>query len=318
MQLEDYKKMGEKELIERINKAKKEKNAVILVHNYQRLNIHQVADFLGDSFTLAQKGSETEADMIIFCGIDFMAETVKILSPEKRVIVPDKNAESTVTFMPNVEELKKLRDENPNAKIITHIDSYASIKAESDVICTSSNAVKIVEHYKDEKIIFCPDKNLGEYCRDLTGADITLWNGHCSLHNEFSEGDIFIAKYEHPNCLLLAHPKSPTEVLERADFIGSTSQIIQFVEDNQDLINEKAGVLIGTEVEVAKMLQKRFPNKPIFPLADHAVSEKMKLTTLAKICYAIENGAHEIEVDKEVSEKALKALDKMVELDKIS
>ncbi|MBN1970715.1 MAG: quinolinate synthase NadA [Candidatus Delongbacteria bacterium] len=308
--------MSDDELIDRIQKAKKEKNALILVHSYQRLNIHPVADIIGDSLALAQQAAKTDADMIVFCGVDFMAESAKILCPEKKVILPDKRANCPMALMGDAQGLRDLKKKYPDAVVISYINSSAEVKAESDVICTSSNAVKIVEHFKNKKIIFTPDKNLGGYCEAVTGADMVIWNGHCYVHNEFSIGDIYIANHEHPNCLLIVHPEAPAEVLEHADFIGSTTQLINFVEENLDLINDKAGIIIGTEIEIARMLQKRYPNKPIYPLADHAVCATMKLTTLAKVCYAIENEEHEIEVDLEVSEKALKALDRMLELSK--
>ena len=192
----------------------------------------------------------------------------------------------------------------------------AEVKAESDIICTSANAVEIVEHFKNKKIIFTPDKNLGYYCKEKTGADMVIWNGYCYVHDEFSAGDIFIAKHEHPNCLLLVHPESPKEILANADFIGSTSQIIKFVEENIDEMNENAGVIIGTEIEIAKILQLRFPNKRIHPLSEHAVCSQMKKIDLLKVYSSLLNEVEEVFVDEELRLKAIKALDKMLELSK--
>ena len=316
MELEDYKKLSNKELTKRITKLKKEKNAVILAHSYQNLNIHHVADIVGDSLKLAQEAAKTKADIILFCGVDFMAESAKILSPEKKVLIPDTAAKCPMAAMCNGVELRELKEQNPEAVVISYVNSSAEVKAESDCICTSANAVDIVDHYKDRKIIFAPDKNLGSYCMEKTGADIILWNGYCYVHEEFSTGDVYIAKAEHPDCLLLVHPESPMEVLELADFIGSTSQIMDFVEDNIAEMDDKAGVLIGTEIEIAKILQSKYPDKRIYPLADHAVCKDMKRSDLYKICYTLEHEANEVELDEDIRLKALKALDRMLELSK--
>lgn len=303
-------------LIKEILKLKKKKNAVILAHSYQDSEVQLVADFTGDSLELSRKAAETDADIIVFCGVDFMAESAKILSPEKKVLIPEKNARCPMAMMCGAGDLRKLKEKHPDAVVISYINSSAEVKAESDCICTSANAVKIVEHYKDKKIIFTPDKNLGYYCSMTTGADMILWNGHCYVHDEFSIGDIFIARHEHPDCLLLVHPESPKDVLEKADFIGSTSQMIKFVEDNIDNMNEKAGVIIGTEVEIAKTLQMRFPSKRIYPLADHAVCVQMKATELYKVYNSLLNEETEVFVDEDIRKKALKALNKMLELSK--
>lgn len=306
--------MNNEELIEKINKLKKEKNAVILVHSYQRQEVHPVADFLGDSLALAREAAKTDADMIIFCGVDFMAESAKILSPSKKVILPDEASKCPMAMMATAESLREMKKKYPEAVVITYINSSAEVKAESDVICTSANAIDIVEFYKDKKIIFTPDKHLGSYCKEVTGADIVLWDGYCYVHDEFSIGDIYIAKHEHPDCLLVVHPESPKEVLEIADFIGSTSQIIKFVEENIGELEENKGFIIGTEVEIAKALQNKYPNEGIYNLADHAVCTQMKKTTLEKVYNALENEETEIFVDDNVRVKALKALNTMLEL----
>jgi quinolinate synthase len=308
--------MSKSELIEAILRLKKENNAVILAHSYQDSEVHLVADFVGDSLELSKKAAGTDASVIVFCGVDFMAESAKILSPEKTVLLPNRYAKCPMAGMCDAEGLRKLKAEYPDAAVITYINSSAEIKAESDCVCTSSNAVKIVGHYKDRKIIFTPDKNLGNYCKEMTGADMVIWNGYCYVHDEFSAGDIYIARHEHPNCLLLMHPESPAETLELADFIGSTSQIIKFVEENIAEIDDGSGVIIGTEIEIAKTLQMRFPNKRIYPLADHAVCIQMKKTDLRDVYNALLNGEEEIFVDEKIRLKALKALNKMLELSK--
>ena len=305
---------SEYELNEKISELKKKLNAVIMAHSYQTLDVQKIADFTGDSLELARKAADTDADVIVFCGVDFMAESAKILSPSKKVLLPDTAAACPMAAMCDAKGLIELKKEYPDAVVITYINSSAEVKAESDVICTSANAVKIVEHYKDRKIIFTPDKNLGAYCSAVTGADMVMWNGYCYVHDEFSTGDIYIARHQHPGCLLLVHPESPHEVLELADFVGSTSQIIQFVGENKDQMDESAGVIIGTEVEIAKMLQNRFPHKRIYPLADHAVCSQMKKTTPAKVLRSLQTGTTEIFVEQNIREKALEALKKMLEL----
>lgn len=310
------KDLSKEELIEKILDLKKKKNAVILAHSYQDSEVQLVADFTGDSLELSKKAAATDADIIVFCGVDFMAESAKILSPDKKVLLPEINAKCPMAAMCDADGLRELKAKHPDAVVISYINSSAEVKAESDCICTSANAVRIVDHFKDKKIIFTPDKNLGYYCSMTTGADMILWNGHCYVHDEFSVGDIFIAKHEHPDCLLLVHPESPKEVLEKADFIGSTSQIVKFVEENIENMNEKAGVIIGTEIEIAKTLQLRFPSKRIYPLADHAVCVQMKSTELYKVYNSLLNEEFEIFVEENTRKKALKALNKMLELSK--
>jgi len=302
------------ELLKNIAELKRKKNAVILAHSYQDEDVRLAADFVGDSLELSKKAAGTDADIIVFCGVDFMAESAKILSPDKKVLLPSREAACPMAGMADAEGLRELKKKHPGAVVITYINSPAEVKAESDCICTSSNAVKIVEHYKNKKIIFAPDKNLGAYCQALTGADMVIWNGWCYVHDEFSLGDIYIAKHEHPNCILLVHPEAPADVLEQADFIGSTTQIIKFVEENIEEMNESAGVIIGTEVEIAKMLQLRFPHKRIYPLADHAVCLQMKKTTLENLYNSLLNEEFEINVPEDVRIKAAAALNKMLEL----
>jgi len=316
MNFDKYKNIPEIELLEMIFELKKKKNAVVLAHSYQDQKIFPAADFTGDSLELARKAAGTKADMIVFCGVDFMAQSAKILSPGKKVFLPDPEAKCPMAMMADAEGLRKLKKEHPDAVVISYINSSAEVKAESDVICTSANAVDIVDHYKNRLIIFAPDKNLGYYCSIKTGADMILWNGYCYVHDELSSGDVYIAKHEHPDCILLVHPEAPKEVLEQADFVGSTSQIMKFVEENSDKMDKSAGVLIGTEIEIARTLQKRFPHKRIYPLADHAVCAQMKKTQLYKIYNSLLNEEYEIKVDEKTRTGALKALDKMLELSK--
>ncbi len=312
MQLEDYQKLPQKELISIINDLKKKKNAVILTHYYQNLEVHPVADIIGDSLFLAKQGLKAEADTIVFCGVYFMAQSAKILSPEKKVLLPDMSSRCAMAGMCDAKGLRKLREEYPERMVITYVNSSAEVKAESDIICTSANAVKIVDHFKDKKIIFAPDQNLGGYCQAKTGADMLFWNGFCYVHNEISVADIYIAKHKHPNSLVLVHPETPVDVQEAADFIGSTSEIIKFVEDNLDLLDDESGVIIGTEVEIAKLLQQKYPAKRIFNLAEHAVCTEMKHIDLAKVAYSLDKGVTEVVVDDKVRVRAKKALDKML------
>lgn len=329
------------EIKQEIFELKQKKNVVILAHLYEDLDVQSVADFTGDSLKLARDGKETDSDTIIFCGVDFMGESAKILAPNKKVILPEMGAVCPMAHMANAEELKKLKKLHPEAIVITYINSSAEIKAESDCCCTSASAVDIVKHYSDQgkQIIFTPDRNLGNYCAvknklssviwdgkdyidekdnhtKTTDAKVILWNGYCHVHDEISISDVYIAREEHPNTILLVHPEAKPEVLEIANFVGSTSQIIKFVDENINIIDENAGVLIGTEIEISRLLQKKYPKKNIYQLAEHAICPNMKKTTLEKVLKALKEDTPGIEVDQKIIDGSVKSLNKMLELSK--
>lgn len=327
------------EIRQEILELKQQKNAVILAHLYQDLEVQGIADYTGDSLKLARDGKDNNADIIIFCGVDFMAESAKILAPHKKVILPEPNSMCPMAKMADAKNLQLLKDKHPDAVVITYINSSAEVKAISDCCCTSANAINIVKHYAEEgkQIIFTPDRNLGNYCAVQNGlssviwdgenyideednkskstdAQVILWNGFCHVHDEISVSDIFISKQEHNNSLLLVHPEARPEILEIANFVGSTSQIIKFVEDNVNLLDKDSSIIIGTEIEISRLLKKRYPDKNIFQLADHAICKNMKKNTLPKILKALREEEPAIELDDEIIQGSVKALNKMLEL----
>lgn len=296
-------------LKEKILQLKKEKNAIILAHFYQRGEIQEIADYVGDSLALSKTAASTNADVIVFCGVYFMAETAKILSPDKMVLLPKQNALCRMAAMIKADELKKYKEENPDRLIVTYVNTRAEIKALSDVIVTSSNAEKIVENYKDRKIMYVPDKNLGTYLRDKTGYDIDVWPGFCYIHDMLTINDIRKLREKHPHALLLIHPEAPLDVLKQADFVGSTKQILDFATKS-----DASEFIIGTDEGIIYALQKQNPNKTFHLLSKGLNCINMKRITLEDVYLALLNDQYQIEVDQETSKKARIALDKMMEL----
>lgn len=305
------------DLVEEILKLKKQKNAVILAHYYQMGEIQDIADFIGDSLQLAQQAQLTNADIILFSGVHFMAETAKILNPTKKVIVPDLNAGCSLADSCPAPSFKAFKEKYPNAVVISYINCTAEVKALSDIICTSSNAVKIVESIPKEKpIIFAPDKNLGRYIIKKTGREMILWNGVCEVHEKFSLQKILQLKTQHPDALLIAHPECEEDVLNYADFIGSTSALLNFVKTNN---HQK--FIVATETGILYQMQKYCPQKTFIPAPPNntcACNEcpYMKLNTLEKIYSALKTEQPEILMSNELIEKAKKPLLKMLELSK--
>ncbi|MBL7190515.1 quinolinate synthase NadA [bacterium] len=313
MELSDYKQLSDEDLKERIVLLKREKNAVILVHNYQRDEIQDLADYLGDSFGLSVTASKTDADLIVFCGVDFMAESAKILNPGKKVVIPDIKADCPMAHMVELESLRNLKRENPDAIVVTYVNSTAEVKAESDICCTSANAVEVVKSLNGHRIIFTPDANLAEYTRRLTGADIIPWEGFCYVHDAFGAIDVEQALSEHPGAYFIAHPECRWEVLQKADYITSTSGMIRWVNEHLDVIDRR-GVIIGTEVGLIRQLQRKYPGRKIFPLFDRAICRTQKLTTLPKLCWSLEHEQYEIILDEDTIRKAENSLKRMLEV----
>ncbi len=314
MELQDYEKMTDDELIARIEAAKKGKNAIILGHNYQRLEVQKVADFLGDSLELARKAATTDADVVVFCGVDFMAESAKILSPGKTVLLPDSKASCPMAQMVDPGELAEAKRENPDAVVVAYVNTTAEVKALTDICCTSANSVKVIESIGKKEVLFVPDKNLGGYTKNMTGADIKPWDGYCYVHNFLTVKDVERARNEHPGAAFIVHPESPAEVVELADHVFSTSGMARFVEDLTDQADKERGVIIGTEVGLVKQLQLRHPDVNIWPLSEFAVCATMKLTTLPKVCWSIETGQYEISLSDTVIEKARASLERMLDV----
>ena len=304
------------DIIYEIKKLKSEKNAIILAHYYQRFEVQDIADFIGDSFALSQKAASNNADIILFAGVKFMAETAKILSPEKKVILPEMNAGCSLADSCNTKDFRKFIKENPGRTIITYVNTNIGIKALSDIICTSSNAVKIVESLPpDEKIIFTPDRNLGNYILNKTGRDIIVWNGNCHVHKEFSLEAINEIKKSYPEAKVIVHPECELPVRMIADFIGSTSALLEFTKRDSAVT-----YIIGTEPGIIHQMKAANPDKTFIPVPPRDSTcgcnecSFMKLITLEKIYKCLKNEAPEIKINNKTIEKARKPILRMMEI----
>jgi quinolinate synthase len=303
------------DLFKEIERLKKEKNAVILAHYYQEADIQDVADYIGDSLGLAQQAEKTTADIIVFAGVHFMAETAKILNPGKKVLLPDLKAGCSLSDSAPPPLFKKFKDEHPDHLVISYINCSAGIKALSDIICTSSNARQIVESLpEDQKIIFAPDKNLGAYINKKTGRNMVLWNGACMVHEIFSREKISRLKVRHPNAKVIAHPECEDVVLQLADFIGSTTQLLKFTEKD-----EGKEFIVATETGILHQMQKNSPHKIFIPAPpDNSCAcndcPHMKLNTLEKLYLCMEYESPELTMDEDLRIAALKPIRRMLEI----
>lgn len=298
-----------------IEKLKKEKNAILLAHYYQEPDIQDVADYIGDSLGLAQKAANTDADVIVFAGVHFMAETAKILNPTKKVLLPDLNAGCSLSDSCPPPLFKSFKDKHPDHLVISYINCSAGIKALSDIICTSSNAKLIVDSLpKDQKIIFAPDRNLGAYINKTSGRDMVLWNGACMVHEIFSLEKITKLKERHKEAKLIAHPECEEAVLRIADFIGSTTQLLKYSQEN-----ESQSFIVATETGILHQMQQLSPKKTFIPAPpDNSCAcndcPHMKLNTLEKLYLAMKYELPEIKMEEELRLAAKKPIDKMLEL----
>lgn len=302
-------------LEEEILSLKKKLNAVILAHYYQESEIQDLADFIGDSLELSKKAAATNADIIVFAGVHFMAETAKILNPAKKVLLPDLNAGCSLAEGCPAPLFKKFIEENPGHLVISYINCSANVKALSDIICTSSNAEKIVRQIPPEqKIIFAPDRNLGKYIIKKTGRDMLLWQGSCIVHETFSEKKIFQLKFENPGALIIAHPECEESLLNKADFIGSTSALLKFVQENS-----AKEFIVATEEGIIYQMQKKCPDKKFIPAPPNencSCNEcpYMKLNTMEKLYLCMKDQKPEIVLDEEIRLRALKPIQRMMEM----
>jgi quinolinate synthase len=304
------KKQYSDDLTKRIIELKKERNAVILAHNYQLPEVQDVADFHGDSLELSRMAAKTDAKVIVFCGVHFMAETASILSPHKLVIMPDIFAGCPMANMITVDELKKLKGEHPNAAVVGYVNTSAEIKAELDVCCTSTNAVAVVETLKDkEEIIFVPDKYLADYVSKQTGRKLISWNGFCPTHIKILPEDIKRERKFHPFAKVMVHPECLPQVVSMADAVLSTSMMGKFAKESD--VKE---FIVGTEVGLIYRLKQDNPKKEFYPASERAVCPNMKRTTQEKILWALEELKEEVRVSDSVRLRAKKAIDRMLEI----
>lgn len=295
------------EIINEIKKLKKEKNAIILVHNYQNKKIYKVADIIGDSFELSKAAAATSSKMIVFCGVDFMAETAKLLNPEKKVILPEKTASCPMAKMISSKEIKELRKQHPKAAVVSYVNTNAETKAESDACCTSANAAKIVNSLPNEEIIFVPDKNLADFVKPKTEKIIIAWPGFCCVHDHISLEQVQKIKNKRKNALVLAHPECRKEIQEIADFVCSTSQMISKAKES-----EEKEFIIVTEKNMVSRLVKEVPGKKFYSI--NAVCRQMKKTTLQSVLDALRRERNEVKIPKRFFQKARNALEKMLEV----
>ena len=297
-------------LEDKINELKKKRKAVILVHNYQLPEVQDVADFRGDSLELSRIAAKTDAEVIVFCGVHFMAETASILSPDKKVLVPDILAGCPMANMMNADDLRKLKKEHPKAVTVGYVNTSAEVKAELDYCCTSTNAVAVVNYLKDkEEIIFVPDKYLGDYVSKQTGRKLILWNGYCPTHIKILPEDIKREKKFHPFAKVMVHPECLSQVVALADVALSTSQMAKYAKEN-----EATEFIVGTEVGLIYRLKQDNPNKEFYPASERAVCPNMKRTTQEKILWALEELKEEVKVPDDIRSRAKKAIDRMLEI----
>jgi len=308
---------ADQRIIEEINRLRREKNAIILAHYYQVPEIQDLADFVGDSLGLSQEAFKTDSDIIVFAGVHFMAETAKILNPEKKVIIPDLEAGCSLADSCPPEEFKKFKERFPGYTVISYINCSAEVKALSDIICTSSNAVKIVESLpKDEKIIFAPDRNLGNYINTLTGRNMVLWDGACEVHDIIATEAIIRLKIDHPDAKLIAHPECKAVILQMADFIGSTTALLDYT-----VSNPAKKYIVATETGIIHPMKKASPDKDFYvvPTDETCACNDcpyMKLNTLPKLLNCLKNETPEIILDPDLIIRAKKPILRMLELSK--
>jgi quinolinate synthase len=298
------------DLAERINELKKKHNAVILAHNYQLPEVQDVADFRGDSLELSRMAAKTDAEVIVFCGVHFMAETASILCPQKKVIMPDINSGCPMANMITAQDLRRLKKEHPTAVAVGYVNTSAEVKAELDVCCTSTNAATVVNALKDRgEIIFVPDKYLADFVEKKTGKKLIKWNGYCPTHIKILPEDIKRERKFHPFAKVMVHPECLPAVLELADAVLSTSQMCKFARET-----EAKEIIVGTEVGLLYRLKKDNPTKEFYPASEAAVCPNMKRTTQEKIVWALEELKEEVKVSEEIRSRSRQAIDKMLEI----
>ncbi|HET8654411.1 MAG TPA: quinolinate synthase NadA [Longimicrobiaceae bacterium] len=322
----EYARFPQEALRDRIVRRKAELNAVILGHNYQRVEIQAVSDYLGDSLGLSQEAAQTDADVIVFCGVHFMAETAKILSPEKMVLMPDLRAGCPMADFVTADGLRRWQAELPDAAVVSYVNSTAEVKAQSDICCTSSNAVRVVESFpRDRTILFVPDRNLARYAAQRTGrpyitttelaerggvveaGTVVAWDGYCYVHEDLVLEELAAARARHPKAKVVIHPEARADLLAQADYVSSTAKMVEIAAEHDELI-------IGTERGLVDRLRQQFPEKVIVPLSGAAICGNMKMNTLAKLAWSLDHLRHEVVLEESVRRKAEASLRAMLEL----
>lgn len=297
-------------IVEKINTLKREKNAVILAHCYQPVEIDLVADYVGDSLYLSQVAAKTDAEIIVFAGVYFMAQTAKLLSPDKKVLLPQIEAGCRMADMISLRQLKEFKAKNPGIPVVCYVNSTAEVKSECDMCCTSSNAVNIVKSMGEKKILFAPDTYLGKWVeKQLGNVEVITYPGFCPTHLHIRPDDIEKARKEHPEALVLAHPECHTSVSDIADYVGSTTGIMKFAKES-----DNKSFIIATEEGVIDRLKRDFPEKEFIPVKENIICPNMKMTSLEDILEVLENENNEIFVDEEIAPKAVKCIDRMLEV----
>jgi quinolinate synthase len=295
------------EIIEQIQRLRMERNAIILAHNYQIGEVQDIADFTGDSLELSRKAAATDADVIVFCGVHFMAETAKILSPQKTVLIPDPYAGCPMANMIDAKRLREFKAEHPGRPVVAYVNTSAEVKAESDICCTSANAVKVVESVDADEILFIPDKSLAAWVASKTTKKIIPYPGFCPTHHRILAQDVIQAKKEHPNAKVLGHPECNMEILDLADVVASTSGMIRWVAEHDD-----EEIILCTERGIIHKLEQDNPGKRFYNPCDRNICPNMKKITLEKVLWSLQDMIHEITVPEEMAAKAKKAIDGML------
>jgi len=298
-----------KSLKNEIFSLKEKRDAIILVHNYQLPEVQDIADLCGDSLELSRAAATMDGEVIVFCGVDFMAETAAILSPEKTVLLPAPDSCCPMAQMISAEELRLAKARNPDAAVVCYVNTTAEVKAESDICCTSSNAVNVVNSVEQDRVIFVPDRNLGRYAARFTKKEVLPWEGFCNVHDQITPAQVAAARQAHPGAVLLVHPECRPEVIDLADHVASTSGII-----HQVCTSPKQDFIIGTEVGILHRLEKECPEKRCYPLSQAAVCRNMKQTNLKKIRDALQTLRPRITVPDEIADRARRAIERMLAL----
>jgi len=301
--------MGEKKqaIIERIQELKIMRNAVILAHNYQIDEVQDIADFVGDSFELSRISAESSADVIVFCGVHFMAEGAALLAPDKIVLLPEIKAGCPLADMVTAEALREKKKQHPDAMVVTYINSPAAVKAESDICVTSSNAVRIVNSLETDEVLFVPDMNLGSFVAEQTDKRVILWDGYCVTHHRVTVADAAAARKSHPDAVIMVHPECRPEVVKAADYVFSTGGMIKFARER-----DHQKIIVGTEMGMVYRLQKENPEKQFYLLSQGLICPNMKYTNLEKVCKALETLQPQITVPQPIRDLARRPLERML------